>query len=251
MKPVSIIGAGSGELEMMTIKGYRRLLEADVILYDALLRPSIIEAFPSQAETLFVGKRCGKHAFTQSMISEVMLDRSQKGKHVVRLKGGDPSLFAHLAEEIAALKAANIPYEIVPGVSAASAAAAHFGVPLTERGKVSNVWITDGHNKNLSQLVPQMAKFSGTLVFYMAAGRIREILQSLIHHGIDTDISALIVESALSRDARQFAFTLKTFLEENIALPAFTGPTILLVGSALCNAIESLSDPIYAHTAQF
>ncbi|MCS6972745.1 MAG: SAM-dependent methyltransferase, partial [Leptospiraceae bacterium] len=143
---VVIAGAGPGGLQHLTLGALEAIREAEVILYDALISDEIVAQFPEQAEKIFVGKRCGQHAWTQTMIISAMIAHALAGKKVLRLKGGDPAVFAHLAEELAALHKLAIPVRVVPGVTAVLAAVAELSRPLTARGGSRHVWITDGHS---------------------------------------------------------------------------------------------------------
>jgi uroporphyrin-III C-methyltransferase len=235
---VTIAGAGPGELEHLTVGALRAIHAADVILYDALIGDSIIAEFPPHAERVYVGKRCGNHAYTQTMIIAAMIEHAMAGRNVLRLKGGDPAIFAHLSAELEALKNLGIETRILPGVTAMLSAAADLGRPLTTRGSNRHIWITDGHSEDVKKYAASMAKFPGTLVFYMGAGRSVEIARLLISHGIDESKPCVLVENAGSEhrqinrgsvaDAAAGAITRSTH-----------GPGILLLGDALAAKTSS------------
>lgn len=229
---VTIAGAGPGELEHLTLGALGAIETADVILYDALIGESITRRFPPGAEKIFVGKRCGNHAYTQTMIVNAMIEQALMGRHVVRLKGGDPAIFAHLASELAALEALEIPVKILPGVSAMLTAAAELKVPLTTRGNNRHVWITDGHSADLEKYGEEMARFPGTLVFYMGAGKTAEISSLLISWGEKPEKPAALIENAGGASAKLQRGKLREFADMKIAR-ATTGPGIFLVGEAL------------------
>jgi len=229
---VTIAGAGPGEIDHITVAALRAIHSADVILYDALIRPSLIAEFPQHAETIFVGKRCGSHAYTQTMIVAAMIQHALADRHVVRLKGGDPAIFAHLASEISALGALNIPYKLLPGVSAMQSAAAELGRPLTLRQSARHVWVTDGHAADLPLNAPQMAQFPGTLVFYMGAGRTAEISQLLLQHGLKNNMAAALIENAGCAEAKTQHGTVADFAAAKFSRLT-QGPGIFLIGAAI------------------
>ncbi|MFZ5628084.1 MAG: uroporphyrinogen-III C-methyltransferase [Spirochaetota bacterium] len=229
---VTIAGAGPGELEHLTIAALRAIHSADVILYDALIGDSIKAEFPATAETIFVGKRCGNHAYTQTMIVAAMIEHALAGRHVLRLKGGDPAIFAHLSAELEALQKLGIETRILPGVTAMLTAAADLGRPLTTRGNNRHIWVTDGHSEDIKKYAGKMAAFPGTLVFYMGAGRAREIAQLLMENGIEKNKPCVLVENAGSNQRHVSRGTVA-----DAAVGAITrsthGPGILLLGDAL------------------
>jgi len=245
---VTIAGAGPGELEHLTIGALRAIHAADVILYDALIGDSIIAEFPRNAKAIYVGKRCGNHAYTQTMIIAAMIEHAMAGQKVLRLKGGDPAVFAHLSAEIEALRHLGIETRILPGVTAMLAAAADLGSPLTTRGISRHIWITDGHSDDLKKHAASMAAFPGTLVFYMGAGRTCEIAQLLLSHGIDASKPCVLVENAGS--ARR---TVSRGSVADAAAGAITrcthGPGILLFGEALSEKTAA-KDAEYAAALQ-
>ncbi len=239
---VTIAGAGPGEIDHITVAALKAIRAADVILYDALIRTSVIAEFPQNAVTIFVGKRCGNHAYTQTMIVAEMIRHAMAGRHVVRLKGGDPSIFAHLASEIAALAALKIPYKILPGVSAMQAAAAELARPLTLRQNARHVWVTDGHAADLENNAAKMAAFPGTLVFYMGSTRTAEISRLLMQHGLAGETAAALVENAGSALAASHTGTVADFAAERLQRTT-SGPGLFLIGVAIA------SEPDYGSEA--
>ncbi|WP_108261541.1 uroporphyrinogen-III C-methyltransferase [Mangrovicoccus ximenensis] len=141
---ISLVGAGPGARDLLTLRAVRRLQEADVIFHDRLVEPEVLELARRDADRIYVGKEVGQHAWPQEKIDRVITAEALKGRRVVRLKSGDPSIFGRAAEEIAAARAAGIEVEIVPGITAASAAAASIMVPLTERGETDSFAVTTG-----------------------------------------------------------------------------------------------------------
>ncbi len=229
---VTIAGAGPGQIDHLTIAALRAIHQADVILYDALIEDSIIAEFPRTAETIFVGKRCGNHAYTQTMIIAAMISHAMQGKHVVRLKGGDPAIFAHLTSELEALRQLQIEVNILPGVTAMLTAAAALQAPLTARQTNRHIWVTDGHSADLAGHASAMAQFPGTLVFYMAAGRAAHIAQLLCDAGMSFDVPAALVENAGKPETVKSLTTIGSFYRSEIVRQT-TGPGILIVGTAL------------------
>lgn len=229
---VTIAGAGPGELDHLTVGALRAIHTADVILYDALVGDSIIAQFPPGAQAIFVGKRCGNHAYTQTMIIAVMIEHAMAGRNVLRLKGGDPAIFAHLSAELEALQTLGIETRILPGVTAMLTAAADLGRPLTTRGTNRHIWITDGHSDDVRKYAPSMAAFPGTLVFYMGAGRARDIAQLLIANGMDETKPCVLVENAGSGN-REVSRGSVADAAAGLVTRNTHGPGILLLGEAL------------------
>lgn len=245
---VTIAGAGPGELGHLTIAALRAIHAADVILYDALIGDSIIAEFPPKAMTIFVGKRCGNHAYTQTMIIAAIIEHAMAGRNVLRLKGGDPAIFAHLSAELEALQKLGIETRILPGVTAMLTAAADLGRPLTTRGNNRHIWITDGHSEDVESYAASMATFPGTLVFYMGAARSVEIAQVLISNGIDVNKPCVLVENAGS-ERRQVSSGCVADAAAGKITRSTPGPGILLIGDALA-AEAATTEAEYAATTK-
>ena len=196
MSFVSIIGAGPGHPDYITLKGFKRLQTADVILFDALLDDSFKELFPKKALVIFVGKRCGSHVYSQEKINELLVKYAQEGNSVVRLKGGDPFVFGRGGEEVLALQKNNISFEVIPGLSAVNTVPALAGVPITHR-KISNkILITEGHDLTKENTPWKFyAEFDGTLVIYMGSRSIQTIAKRLIKHGAPRDRAIALIEN--------------------------------------------------------
>jgi uroporphyrin-III C-methyltransferase len=238
---VTIAGAGPGELDHLTIAVLKAIHQADVILYDALIRPSIIAEFPVNAEKIFVGKRCGNHAYTQTMIVNAMIEQALMGKKVLRLKGGDPSIFAHLTSELSALGALEIPVKILPGVSAMLTAAAELKAPLTARETNRHIWITDGHSADMEKFAGQMASFPGSLVFYMGAARTAEITSLLMSWGMPENKTCALIENAGTENAILQRGQVADFASQRLARLT-QGPGIFLIGDAIGVEGEATAD---------
>lgn len=195
---VSLVGAGPGARDLITLRGVQRLQEADIIFYDKLVDPEVLELARRDAERVFVGKAPGCHAWPQHKISEVLVSAAKRGQRVVRLKCGDPGIFARGQEEIDALTEAGIQFEIVPGVTAASAAVAAEGGTLTERGRVNTLILSTGHGEDgLSDMNWLETLKPGTRVaFYMAVKASRRIDAALLAHSACRDLQIEIIADA-------------------------------------------------------
>lgn len=223
---VSLVGAGPGSRDLITLRGVQRLQEADVIFYDRLVDPDLLELARRDAERVYVGKAPGRTAWPQERINGVVTAAARAGKRVVRLKCGDPGIFARGAEEGEACEAAGVPWEIVPGVTAASAAAAELGGFLTERGCYDSLVLTTGAVRpgDPAPDWASLARPGTTLALYMGVGAAATIRAALIGAGAPPASEVEIVERAGSSDARIHRATLgglaEAVREERIANPA-------------------------------
>lgn len=233
---VSLVGAGPGDPELITVKGLRRLSTADVVVYDALVHPDTLALAQPDAELIAAGKRAGQPSARQEWINELLISQAQQGKQVVRLKGGDPFVFGRGGEEAEALTAAGIAWEVVPGVSSAIAAPAYAGIPVTHRDLASSVTFVTGHED------PQrpesryrwtaLAQGVDTLVFLMAVGKLGYIAQQLIAHGRSADTPAAVIRSASTSDQAVVTGTLATIAAE-VQQAHITAPATLVVGDVV------------------
>lgn len=223
---VSLVGAGPGSRDLITLRGVQRLQEADIVFYDRLVDPDLLELARRDAERVYVGKAPGLAAWPQDRINGVILAAARAGKRVVRLKAGDPGVFARGAEEAAACDAAGVPWEIVPGVTAASAAAAELGGFLTERGRYDSVVLTTGQSRpgDPAPDWASLARPGTTLALYMGVAAAPEIQAALLAAGAPAAVEAQIVANAGSPLARSWTTTLgalaETLRREEIANPA-------------------------------
>lgn len=235
---VTLVGAGPGDPELLTIKALRTISSANVILFDALVSDAILALAGSETELICVGKRGGRPSCRQDVINDLMVRHAQAGKHVVRLKAGDPAIFGRAGEEISYLESAGIEVSIVPGITAASAMAAAFGISLTHRNHAKSVRFVTGHSKNggLPEDVDwrQIADPSATTVFYMGAPLAGEIVARLIAHGAPSNTPVGIAAS-LSRDSQQIARGELGQLETIIAAFDRSAPLIIGVGAVYAN----------------
>jgi uroporphyrinogen III methyltransferase/synthase len=197
---VFLVGAGPGHPGLLTLRAVECLRQADLVLYDRLVAPALLDYAPPGAERRCVTELAGSHPERVPQVHEALIGAARAGRRVVRLKGGDPSIFGRVGEEAEALRRAGVPFEIVPGVTAALGAAAYAGIPLTHRHSASAVALVTGHecaDKGGSALDwSALAHFPGTLVFYMAVGHLEEIVRSLTAHGKAADTPAAVVRQA-------------------------------------------------------
>lgn len=232
---VWLVGAGPSGAELLTIKGKNVIEQADAVVYDALVGLSVLALIPPFAEQFNVGKRAGCHSMPQEEISRLLLSLAQEGKRVVRLKGGDPFLFGRGGEELELLKAHRIPFEIVPGVTSATAVPAYFGIPLTHRGLASSVHIITGHQKKNEPLhisFQALKEAGGTLVFLMGAANLHDIAKGLLETGMDPEMPAAVLQQGAGGRQKKIGGTLAT-LEQEAERQKVSTPAIIVVGEVV------------------
>lgn len=242
---VALVGAGPGAEDLLTLRAHRLLMEADVIVYDALVPEAVVAMGRRDAERLAVGKRKGCHSKSQAEINALLVRLGREGRQVVRLKSGDPLVFGRAGEEMQALRDADISYEVVPGVTSAFAAAADFELPLTLRGVASSMVFTTGHDLKGGSL-PDWAKLAisgATVAVYMGRSVAAEIASRLIEAGLAPDTAVAVVESASLPSRRRFHGTLADLpsLESRADLD---GPVMTIIGDAVAGANFSRSQPL-------
>ena len=238
---VILVGAGPGDPELITVKGARALAEADVVVYDRLAPPALLELAPGDAERIYVGKEPGRRAMPQEEIERILVDRALGGATVVRLKGGDPFVFGRGGEELAACIGAGVPCEIVPGVSAAVAAPAAAGIPVTHRGVARSFTVVTGSTAHGGGVdLGSVATAADTVVVLMAAGRLAETCHELIAAGRPADEPAAIVQWAWTPDQRMVAGALSDL--PMLAEAASLGPPATLVVGAVAS-LPAAIDP--------
>lgn len=233
---VSFVGAGPGDPELITVKGLTRLREAEAVIHDRLIPTALLHEVPASAEIVDAGKAPGRPCAGQGHINWLLVDAARRHRRVVRLKGGDPGIFGRLAEEIEAVRAAGIAFEIVPGVTAATAAAARAGISLTERGSASTVVLATGTGQTGAPPAALdwgfLARVEGTLAFYMPVASLDAITSALTALGRDPREPALVVEAAGLPDERVIAARLGEIAararEAGLRSPALfiSGPTV-------------------------
>lgn len=245
---IALVGAGPGAEDLLTLRAHRLLMEADVIVYDALVPEAIVAMGRRDAERLPVGKRKGCHSKSQAEINALLVELGRDGKRVVRLKSGDPLVFGRAGEEMAALRDAGIAYDVVPGVTAAFAAAADFELPLTLRGVSSSMVFTTGHDLKGNSL-PDWAKLAisgATVAVYMGRSVAAEVAERLIEAGLSPDTAVAVVENASLQNRRRFHGTLAD-LPSLEARADLTGPVMTIIGDAVAGANFERSEPLAAH----
>ena len=197
---VCLVGAGPGDPGLLTLKGRDCIARADVVFYDALVNPALLEHAREDARIVYVGKKAGSHSFTQARINAMLAEAAEAGLRVCRLKGGDPFVFGRGGEEALYLRGRGIPVEVVPGVSAAIAAPASAGIPVTHRGSAASVRIVTGHEvvSGAEGGLPwdAFARESGTLVVLMGHQNLETIVQRLLEHGMPGSTPAAVISKA-------------------------------------------------------
>jgi uroporphyrin-III C-methyltransferase len=234
---VFLVGAGPGDPDLLTVKAARLLGQAGIVLHDSLVDARIL-ALAAQAELIDVGKRCGKASATQSTINELLVACARTGQIVVRLKGGDPMIFGRATEEICALVAAGFAYEVVPGVTAAVAAAASLKLSLTRRRVARTVHFLTGHGAEGGMPAHDfaaLARAGGTLVIYMGGQTVGGLAAHFIEAGLAPETPAVAVENASLAAERMFFGTVAT-LPRMVHEAKPEGPVLLLIGVALEDA---------------
>lgn len=234
---VTLVGAGPGDPELLTLKAARALREAQIVLHDHLVGDDVLALVPPQAQRICVGKRAGHHSFSQRAIIELMLGLARSGRPVVRLKGGDPYVFGRGGEEAQALAEAGIPFDVIPGISAAQGAAAAAGIPLTHRDHACTLVYATGHLRDEDECTldldwPQLARPGQTTVIYMGLATLPTICAQLVAHGLDADTPAAVVERATRPDQRTIVGTVQTLPALALAHGA-KPPALIVVGSVV------------------
>jgi uroporphyrin-III C-methyltransferase len=229
---VSLVGAGPGDPELITVRGRDRLAAADVVIYDDLAGKDLLDYTREDCERIYVGKRCGQHCAAQESINELLLVHGRAGRRVVRLKGGDPFIFGRGGEELTALMRAGIPCEVVPGITAAAAAGAAAGIPLTHREFSSAVVFLTGHEnpaKPGSEIDwAAYARLRATLCLYMGARRVAGIAGQLIEGGLAADTPVAVVSRASRPDQRVEFLSLREI--SRVAGDAIAAPALVIIG---------------------
>lgn len=226
---VSIVGAGPGAPDMLTLRAVSRLQEADAIFYDRLVDPAVLELARRDAERIYVGKAPGAHAWAQAAIDAALVEAATAGKRVVRLKGGDPGIFARASEEVGALDAAGIGWELVAGVTAATAAAAETGMFLTERRAIRSITLTTGQTRDGA--APDWrchAKPGNAVAFYMGVATAGRIAADLTGQGVPAETAVEIVENASRPEMRHLSTSLGE-LAETVARERVQNPAVILL----------------------
>lgn len=228
---VALVGAGPGDPELLTLKAWRLITSAEVVLYDRLVSPEILALIPPTAEKIHVGKQRANHALPQGQINQRLVDLAKEGYRVVRLKGGDPFIFGRGGEEIETLASAGIRFQVVPGITAASGCAAYAGIPLTHRDYAQSVRFVTGHLKNNTCDLPwkDFVQNSQTLVFYMGLVGLPIICEQLVLHGMAADMPVALISKGTTREQQVVTGNLKTIVQR-VNEEKVQAPTLIIIG---------------------
>ena len=228
---VYLVGAGPGDPDLLTLRALRLMHKADVVLYDRLVSQEIMDKLRPDAEKIHVGKASSNHPVEQETINEMLVRLALSGKRVLRFKGGDPFIFGRGGEEIESLSKANIPFQIVPGITAASGCASYAGIPLTHRDHAQSVRFLTGHLKDntLNLDWANLIQEQETLVFYMGLLGIKTICEQLIDHGMDAEMPIAVVQQGTTKTQRVVTADLKT-MPAVVDTEKLKAPTIIIIG---------------------
>jgi len=231
---VFLVGAGPGDPDLLTLKAVRLIQQADIVFYDRLVSPAILEYCNSKAEMHYVGKAKANHAVPQADINQLLADQAKLGKTVLRLKGGDPFIFGRGGEEIELLAEQQVPFQVVPGITAASGCSSYAGIPLTHRDYAQSVRFVTGHLKDGTANLPwhELIHPQQTLVIYMGLTGISHISQELIAHGMSADTPIALIEKGTLPEQKVYTSTLAE-IADVIANNAISAPTLTIIGDVV------------------
>ena len=234
---VALVGAGPGDPELLTLRAARLIARADTLVVDHLVSDGVLELANAAAEVIYVGKEAGHHTLPQEDINRLLVRLAREGRQVVRLKGGDPFIFGRGGEELEALLEAGIPFEVVPGITAACGVAAYAGIPLTHRDHAQSVVFATGHRRAGESSLDwgALARPRQTAVIYMGVGMLLSHCGALIAHGRGPDTPAALVENGTTARQRVLVGTLAS-LPDKAILAGIHPPALLIVGEVVCLA---------------
>ena len=254
---VFLVGAGPGDVELMTVKGLRCLQQAEVVVYDRLIGPDLLDEVPSSAIRVFVGKEAKHHVVCQEEINALLVMYARQGLRVVRLKGGDPFIFGRGGEEAQALADAGIPFEIVPGISSAIAVPAYAGIPVTHRGLSTSITIVTGHEEKSGasatvnwEAAAMQVMSGGTLVILMGVETLARTIHRLTQHGLSQETPVAAIQQGTLPQQRVVAGTLASIIER-VHEVELKSPAVIVIG-AVASLHETLAwyDAVSPHIAQ-
>lgn len=237
---VYLVGGGPGDPELLTRKAYRVLGTADAVIYDRLVSSDIVDIVPADRTRIFVGKSAGNHTLPQAEINDLLVKLARTNRSVVRLKGGDPYVFGRGSEEAQHLARHGVPFEIIPGITAAAGVSAATGIPLTHRGMATGVKFVTGHARADQELDLDWSSMSDpktTLVIYMGLGKLAELSAKLIAAGLSADTPAAAISNGTQPTQRQCVSTLGA-LPQSLKECGFKTPVLFLVGEVVSLAHE-------------
>jgi uroporphyrin-III C-methyltransferase/precorrin-2 dehydrogenase/sirohydrochlorin ferrochelatase len=231
---VWLVGTGPGDPDLLTVKAHRLIRQADIVLYDNLVSAQIMTLLPTSAERVYVGKKRSAHAMAQDLINQRLIDLAQAGRHVLRLKGGDPFIFGRGSEELTALSEAQVPFEVVPGITAAIGAAAYAGIPLTDRRFAQQCTLVTGQLKDgtIDLDWVSLSRPNQTLAIYMGLVGLPVLCRELMAHGKPASTPVAVIQQGTTLDQRVLTGTLGSI----VALVQSAGivpPTLVLVGEVV------------------
>ena len=248
---LTIVGAGPGDVDLITVKAIKALASADVILYDALVNKDLLEYASPKTELIFVGKRKGCYAYQQNQINDLIVERALRCGHVVRLKGGDPFIFGRGAEELEYAKEYAIEVAVVPGISSAAAVPAYQGIPLTKRNASESFWVITGTTKShkISGDIALAAKSTATVVILMGMSKLSEIVQIFSNEGKGETAIAIIQNGTRPNEKVGIGkmFNIESIVEEK----QLSNPAIIIIGEVVNQRVDLSNIYSRADLAQY